>query len=195
MSNTNSTHTHSLSLLARIAIGAVVLAAFVAAGMMVAGCGSHDERAQAPEVAPSQGAEGSTVVAALPGRPLPSATSWAGHASSLGDSLPPEVAVSVEDTLVDAGDVIEITARGSDDVSQMGLSDAIGRVQLFTQNTTDGTWHVLYRVPLGGSKERIGLSVTAMNDVNRWRRVWVFLKIRSPETPEATTSSDSSTHE
>ena len=195
MSNTNSTHTHSLSLLARIAIGAVVLAAFVAAGMMVAGCGSHDERAQAPEVAPSQGAEGSTVVAALPGRPLPSATSWAGHASSLGDSLPPEVAVSVEDTLVDAGDVIEITARGSDDVSQMGLSDAIGRVQLFTQSTTDGTWHVLYRVPLGGSKERIGLSVTAMNDVNRWRRVWVFLKIRSPETPEATTSSDSSTHE
>jgi len=194
MSNTNSTHTHSLSLLARIAIGAVVLAAFVAAGMMVAGCGSHDERAQAPEVAPSQNAEGSTVVAALPGRPLPSATSWAGHASSLGDSLPPEVAVSVEDTLVDAGDVIEITARGSDDVSQMGLSDAIGRVQLFTQNTTDGTWHVLYRVPLGGSKERIGLSVTAMNDVNRWRRVWVFLKIRSPETAQ-TASPDSSAHE
>ena len=195
MSNTNSTHTHALPLLARISVGAVVLAAFVAAGLMLAGCGSHDERAQAPEVVPSQSTEGSTVVAALPGRPLPSATSWAGHASSFGDSLPPEVAVSVEDTLVNAGDVIEITARGSDDVSQMGLSDAIGRVQLFTQNTTDGTWHVLYRVPLGGSKERIGLSVTAMNDVNRWRRVWVFLKIRSPETPEATTSSDSSTHE
>jgi hypothetical protein len=51
-------------------------------------------------------------------------------------------------------------------------------------------WRVSYRVPLRPKQERLGLSVTAQNDLNRWRRVWIFLHVQQPKT-EATATVDS----
>jgi hypothetical protein len=106
------------------------------------------------------------------------------HGVALGDSLPPDVVAAVEDTVARPGDVIEITALGSDDVSQVGLSDGRGKLQLFTRDGASSTWHILYRVPLKTHGDRLALSVTALNDINRWRRVWVFIDVRSdaPDT-------------
>jgi hypothetical protein len=86
---------------------------------------------------------------------------------------------------VDTPGVIEITAQGSDDVSQIGLSDGLGRMQLFTHDPASSVWHVLYRVPVGTTKDRLALSVTALNDVNRWRRVWVFVNVRQTASSSA----------
>ena len=34
-----------------------------------------------------------------------------------------------------------------------------------------------YRVPIRTRTERVGLSVTASTNSNRWRRVWVFMNV------------------
>jgi len=52
----------------------------------------------------------------------PSLPSGRNSIVALGDSLPPEVSASVADSLIHPGDVVEITAEGSDDASQVTLS-------------------------------------------------------------------------
>ena len=196
MQPTNSSNSFAPGLGRRIAIAAATLALLVAAGMALGtGCGAkHAERTasaaggsqtDAVPVSAQMPATGATPAAAA----APAVSPWVGHVVALGDSLPPDVAVTVEDTLVRRGEVVEITAQGSEDVSQVGLSDAVGRVQLFTREPVSNDWRVLYRVPLKSSKDRIALSVTALNDLNRWRRVWVFLRIRPDESPAAADSS------
>ncbi len=107
---------------------------------------------------------------------------------ALGDSLPPEVSATVVDSVIHPGDVIEITAETSDDASQVTLSDGIARMQLFKREPGSNTWHVLYRVPIRARTEKLGLGVMALNDVNRWRRVWVFVEVQPAETRAATDS-------
>ena len=193
MKPTIETHTSRHS--TRLALACVAVAAIA----MLSGCGTnHSEQAASAGENTAVVLRGSPVEAVPASAPAGAPRAFDGHVVTLGDSLPPELAVSVEDTLVRPGDVIEITAEGSDDVAQMGLSDAIGRVQLFSRDPSTNTWRVLYRVPLKASGDRIGLSVTGMNDLNRWRRVWVFLRLKpaeSPETPETpAASTDSGAH-
>ena len=197
MQPTNDTNSSSPHLGRRIALAVAAFAAIVAAGIALGtGCGAgHDQRtASAPATTQTDAAPAVAQAPATGAAPAsvsqgPAASPWVGHVVALGDSLPPDVAVTVEDTLVHPGEVVEITARGSEDVSQVGLSDAVGRVQLFTRDPVSNDWRVLYRVPLRTSKDRIPLSVTALNDVNRWRRVWVFLHVRAEESPAAADSS------
>jgi len=92
-----------------------------------------------------------------------------------GGTLPPDVKVTVADTLVTPGEPIAIVVRGTADVSRLELKDDFGDVLPFERDADGRTWRATYRVPLRPSHERWGLSVTAHNDSARWRRVWVFL--------------------
>ncbi len=160
----------------RIALAAAALAAVAA----LSGCGGSTEQASStPNGETSVAVQAGTASAAMPAvATSPSTPSSGSRIVALGDSLPPDVAVAVVDSLINPGDVVEITAQGSDDVSQIGLSDGLGRMQLFTRDPASNVWHVLYRVPVRTTKDRIALSVTALNDLNRWRRVWVFVNVR-----------------
>ena len=51
------------------------------------------------------------------------------------------------------------------------LWDGIHDRQAFAYDSTNSLWRATYRVPLKPSFERVGLSVTAQNESNRWRRV------------------------
>lgn len=94
------------------------------------------------------------------------------------DSLPPDVAAYVASKIVEPGEIIEVAAQGSPDVSGIDLSDGIGTAQPMTYDSTAGLWRTYYRVPIRTTAERLGLSVTAKNSLHRWRRVWVFLTVQ-----------------
>jgi len=93
------------------------------------------------------------------------------------DSLPPDVTAFAPDTLIVPGAVVEITAQGSTDVTSMTLTDPIGHKYPMLYDTEAKAWRVHYRVPLRTHIDRLGLSITAANGTNRWKRVWVFLDI------------------
>jgi hypothetical protein len=93
-----------------------------------------------------------------------------------GGSLPPDLEVSVPDTLVGRGQSVELTAIGTPDIKELILWDGLNDRQAFTHGEGD-TWRVTYRVPLRPRSERIGLSVTAKNEAGRWHRRWVFLTV------------------
>jgi hypothetical protein len=183
------TQTSAPALGLRITIGAAALVIFVALAIVAvqSGCGGDgaEQASNTTSSAPQASApQGGGPVAALPAVATSTSAAAGGRVIALGDSLPPDVAVAVEDTLVRPGDVVEITAEGSDDVSQVGLSDGLGRLQLFRRDEGSNVWRVLYRVPIRTTKDRVALSVTALNDLNRWRRVWVFIDVQ-PSVPSA----------
>jgi len=182
----------------RLGRGRVLVASVCAASLAVlaVGCGGHqDDQASSSagsgqalvvaqtSTAPVEGAGGATQAQAAmaPGE---------GIAATSADALPPDVAVTVVDTLVYAGGSVEITAEGSPDVVGVTLSDGIGRKQPFVYDAASDTWKVFYRVPIKSGTDRLALSVTAKNAPQRWRRVWLFLTVRH-ETPAA--AADSST--
>ena len=93
---------------------------------------------------------------------------------------------------------VEVEARTSPDVTEVFLADGIGRRQSFAYDSAACLWRARYRVPLGVTADRLGVSVTARNGLDLRHRVWVFLKIErepqatppatQPETKEAQTS-------
>ncbi len=192
---TGSTHsTSAIGLRAALAVSALAL------GVTLASCGGQHNSLASNDGASSQveaSSQHSGPIVAMPAMSTPPAgNSQGSRVISLGDSLPPEVTASVEDSVVRAGEVVEIVAQGSDDVSQVGLSDGLGRMQLFTHDPASNVWHVLYRVPLKTKKDRLALSVTALNDVNRWRRVWVFVQLnQDKQDPELHDDSAIDDHE
>ncbi|MEK7315272.1 MAG: hypothetical protein AAB011_03760 [Candidatus Eisenbacteria bacterium] len=103
--------------------------------------------------------------------------------------LPPEVALSVPDSLAVPGSIVEITAEGSADVTGITLSDGRGQTRPFVHDAEANVWRVSYRVPLRSATERLGLSATATNGGNRWKRVWVFLNVLPKQTTVAADSS------
>ena len=164
-------------LMTRIWAGTTILAVALAVGVLSCGCNAKSEdqsgvaEAQSDQrypVAEPAGAMAVPASAITPGVAEPSAV--------LADSLPPDVAVYVDDTQVMTGVPIEIHAEGSPDVVTMTLSDGIHQQQIFTRDGSDGSWRTLYRVPLKLSDNRLGLAITAKNGAGRWRRVWVFLQ-------------------
>jgi len=92
-------------------------------------------------------------------------------------AVPPDAVVAVSDTFVTAGQPIEVVVQGTSDVTEMALSDGRGDALPMVRDSSSDVWRVNYRVPLRPKTDRLGLSVTAKNDTNRWRRVWVFLQI------------------
>lgn len=171
------------------AIGISLLVAALAIGFLAMGCGQQQNESASTEAGSAQPAAAVQTAAAVPAS---AAASDPAHASGLAestpqaegiaalsaDSLPPDVVASASEALVSPGTIVEIAAEGSPDVVEVILSDGIGKTQPLVYDSTAKCWRVLYRVPLRMATDRLGLSVTAKNGLDRWRRVWVFLKVQ-----------------
>jgi hypothetical protein len=151
-----------------------------AAAMTLVGCGGSEDQValkeQPPLTVPIE-AQQAVAAAALPS----SAQQEEGEVVAGADSLAPEVEVETRDPIVTPGKAIEITAIGSDDVREVELSDGRGKTTSFVYDLPTRTWKAYYRVPMKSGSDRLGLSVTAKNEGRRWRRVWLFLEVRSAE--------------
>lgn len=170
---------------ARLGRGRVLAACVCAASvvLLVVGCGGQPDDQASSSAGAGQTlvvAQASTPVETSRGTPQAQAAAAQGEgiAAPSADSLPPDVAVTVADTLVFPGSSVEIKAEGSPDVVGVTLSDGVGRKQPFVYDAATDTWKVFYRVPMKARTERIALSVTARNAPQRWRRVWIFLSVQ-----------------
>ncbi len=156
----------------------ILLAASAAVALLALGCGEQKEKAAveisaAPAVqeqTPANVATASTIT------PEAGPTEESGGTTS-AESLPPDVSASAPDSLVIPGNVVEITAQASTDATSLMLQDRMGNKCPFEYDAEAKAWRVHYRVPIRTEVDRLGLSVTATNGANRWKRVWVFLKI------------------
>ncbi len=92
-------------------------------------------------------------------------------------SKAPDLLAKASKDIASRGETIDITAQGSPDVVEMLLSDGYGTTQTLQFDAESNTWKTAYRVPLNMRLERLGLSIKAKNDENRWHRVWVFLTL------------------
>ena len=103
------------------------------------------------------------------------------------DSLPPDVVASASALVADRGQVVEITAQGSMDITEVILSDGLHKT-LLAYDMDAKAWRGVYRVPLRTKADRVGLAVTATNGHGRWERVWVFIEVGKPVAGEEKTS-------
>ena len=164
----------------------VVLAASAAVALLALGCGEQKEKA-AVEISATpavQQASPAPVEAASTTTPETGLTGESGGTTS-AESLPPDVTASAPDSTVVPGSVVEITAQASTDATSLTLQDRMGHKYPFEYDTDAKAWRVFYRVPIRTDIDRLGLSVTATNGVDRWKRVWVFLKIQGGVPAEA----------
>jgi hypothetical protein len=159
---------------------AALFVAAIAAGLVLSGCGASEDSGTRTETsAQVEGQEAVThaQVASAVGTPAPAQPGLSAEEMATREGLPPDLEVTVGDTLVAPGEVVDFTVEGTDDVSQIALSDGRDEPLPFVRDQGTNLWHVQYRVPLRPKQDRIGVSVTAKNDLARWRRVWVFLHV------------------
>jgi hypothetical protein len=155
--------------------------ALAALAFVAVGCGGGERAGTpvgasgGPEAVAASAASAAAPLAVVAGPPVPDAERVAEVSN---DSLPPDVAASVTDSLIVPGTIVEITAEGSPDVEEILLSDGIGRPQRFVYDPAADLWRASYRVPVRVAGDRLGLAVTAKNELHRWRRVWVFLSVQ-----------------
>jgi hypothetical protein len=155
----------------------------IAASAMVAflalGCGEQKERAAIETSATPAAALEQTPTTAVAATAVttPEASVGGEGLGASTDSLPPDVTAFAPDSLVTPGSVVEITAQASTDAGMVMLTDGLGHKYPFAYDTDAKAWRVRYRVPIQTHLDRLGLSVTATNGTNRWKRVWVFLKV------------------
>lgn len=167
----------------------VLALALITLAIVAIGCGGQ-KQAQTSASA-STGQEAVAASAAGPMVPpykvgqVPAVSAQEEIATVANDSLPPDVAASITESLVTPGTIIEVTAKGSPDVEEVLLSDGLGKPQRFAYDSTADLWRASYRVPVRIPGERLGLAVTAKNDLGRWRRVWVFV-VAQPEVARDT---------
>ena len=179
---------HALSA-AGFLLGAAIVVATLS---MLTGCGDGSTPvASTPAPAPMQQ---NAVASVEPARPAPAPVVRHPQPGGETRSVAPDVVFAVSDTFVTAGQPIEVTASATEDVTAMALSDGRGDSLPMVRDTTGGMWRVNYRVPLRPHGNRLGLSVTAKNDTQQWRRVWLFLQVTDgkpqvqAETPSDSTS-------
>ena len=157
--------------------GALALS-MIGIAMVAMGCGGRQHAESTSSVGGGQDAVAAS--AALPAPPIAAiaGSSAAEQISTVtNDSVPPDVSASIADSLVTPGTVIEVLAKSSPDVEEVLLADGIGKPQRFAYDQTSDSWRASYRVPVKFPGERLGLAVTAKNNTQRWRRVWVFLEM------------------
>lgn len=168
--------------------GRTIVVASATLAFLALGCSEHKEQAQvAADAGPIAVVQETpqTVVASTGGSTPEAGLMTPGEATALGDSLPPDVTAFAPDSLVVPGGVVEITAQASSDVTAMTLTDRLGQKHAFTYDSEAKAWRVYYRVPIQTNTEQLGLSITATNAANRWKRVWVFLKTQGEEPKES----------
>ena len=177
-------------LLVRAGWASAVLVGSIALGLLMSGCSapqnsgtSAESSAQATMVPVSQ--EGATATL----EPAQGQASGPAGVSEPG-TAPPDVELSVDDTLFARGEIIEVRAQTTLDVVELVLSDGIHAPRPFSYDSSMGSWTVQYRIPLSPSSERLALSATARNSTKQWCRKWVFLSIAQPEVQPDSTSTD-----
>ena len=178
-------------------------AALVATPLLIAlaalGCGEHKEKATAElanhetAVVPvQQGAVGHGA-AATP-TTLASdgvVTGVAETTPSAEETLPPDIVATGPESVVIPGSVVTIAATGSTDVTSVTLTDRAGEKTPFTYDSESNLWQASYRVPLRANTEKLALGVTATTGANRYKRVWVFLRLRDEGAKPAEAAPDS----
>jgi hypothetical protein len=161
-------------------------------GAAVAGCGKDNEVATSQtgyrdsnriENASTKSVESQPAMPAVSNEPVSSEPATDVQVTG---SKAPDLLAKVSKETVACGETIDITAQGSSDVVEMILSDGYGTTQALQFDAESSTWRTAYRVPLNMKLDRLGLSIKAKNDDNRWRRVWVFLNL-----PENSAKADS----
>jgi len=170
----------------------LALAAPVAVGLILSGCGgsggtSATSSNQGAVAQAAENASAETPANATSGsgsEPTRAAATDSTKQLSI-DALPPDIVVGPVDSVVTRGQAVEITVEGTPDVTEMSLSDGLNDTQAFYFDSNEKLWKAVYRVPLRPKSERVGLSVTARTDANRWRRVWVFLQVRNESEMKA----------
>ena len=156
----------------------LVMAASVMVAFLALGCGEQKERAAVEtNAAPAAMERAPSAVVAATRTTTPEAGMEGTGLTTSADSLPPDVTAFAPDSLVVPGNIVEITAQASTDAATVTLTDRLGHKYPFVYDTEAKAWRVHYRVPLETHIDRLGLSVTATSGANRYKRVWVFLKI------------------
>ena len=156
--------------------------ALIAASAMLAflalGCGEQKERASVETSATPAAAMRQATPAAVATTASTAMETGVKEETGTGiQTLPPDVTALAPDSLVTPGEIIEITAQASTDAESLMLMDRLGHKYPFTYDVDAKAWRVQYRVPLQTKIDLLGLSVTATNGANLFKRVWVFLKI------------------
>jgi hypothetical protein len=187
----------SVTLLALQAIGifAAILTVAVACGVLLAGCGTHSDSSAQADAGAQVTSEGPGVQAeAASATPTPANTPGGLSVSDVAirEGLPPDLTVSVSDTLVTPGQTVEFIAQGTTDVARIMVSDGRDDPMALARAEGTDTWRGQYRVPLHPRHERFGISVTALTEADRWRRVWVFLRVEPNEPPSAVSAPEDS---
>ena len=157
------------------------LVAVVAVAFLTMGCGKQEKQKLASEAG--------TVEAGVLEQPVATTASLVDatpHAERnetpmAADSLPPDVVASASALVADKGQVVEITAQGSMDITQVILSDGLQKTPL-VYDMDAKAWRGVYRVPLRTKADRVGLAVTATNGRGQYQRVWVFIEVGKPAT-------------
>ena len=160
-----------------------------ALALVALGCGEQKQKATAETGAVETPTAMSEPTPAAGQTVAASATGTAEPVSQV-ESLPPDVTANAPDTLVTPGSVVVITALGSSDVTSVTLADGLGEKTPFTFDSEANLWHASYRVPLKTREDKIGLSVTASTDANRYKRVWLFLQTREQAEKAAATTTE-----
>jgi hypothetical protein len=158
----------------------LVITASAVVAFLALGCGEQKQAAIETGASPAAAVEQmSSAVVAAAGTATPEAGAVGeGTGTNTAESLPPDVTAFAPDSAVVPGTIVEITAQASTDATSMTLTDRLGQKYPFLYDTDAKAWRVQYRVPLRTHIDRLGLSVTATNGANRWKRVWVFLSIQ-----------------
>lgn len=175
-----------LALVAALALAGCGAGADHESSQEAGGTGAAAVQPQAAVPAVQAEANGAKVVETDAGAPVEAAQA---AAAPKGDAVEvPDVSVSVSDTAAAPGTTVQLTARATPDARQLVLWDGIGDRVPFTHDDAAGVWRAAYRVPLEPRWKRIGLSVTAWNDSNRWRRVWTFVRVTDSRDSEGSGS-------
>lgn len=174
-------------------------AALIAAPLLIAlaafGCGEQKEKATAELATHETAAAPAGTVAPAPQATVAStgtvATEGTGAEERSDDALPPDIVAAGPESIALPGSVVTIAATGSTDVTSVMLTDRAGEKTPFTYDSESNLWKASYRVPLRATTEKLALAVTATTEANRYKRVWVFLRLRDEGAKPVEAASDS----
>lgn len=174
-----------------LAVLAAVFVVVVAGGVLMASCGNQGDSSthaiSSGQVSSLDAGQNTSVASAI-ATPPPAQGGLSAADSAVLEGLPPDLSVSVPDTLVKPGQAVEFTVEGTTDVAQVELSDGRDEPMPFVRDRGTDTWRTQYRVPLHPRSERFGISVTARTEASRWRRVWVFLHVGQADSAKVVTA-------
>lgn len=177
-----------------IAAKSALLAAPILLALAALGCGEQKEKATA-ELATNETVAPAGPSATAPQAAVASATGATTAPESAGqktdDTLPPDIVAVVPEGLSLPGTVVQIAAVGSADVTSVMLTDRVGAKTPFTFDSEANLWRASYRVPLRADTEKLALAVTATTEANRWKRVWVFLRLKEESATPTEAAPDS----